>query len=87
MGDGIVMGEFEIIGRIGDIETISAGSSIRELPLLRRLYGPGNWRKRKGIATVRRLSDGRICDAELYWYEAHGVGRKKIKIKRVLEEE
>ena len=56
----------------------------RDIAVLRELYGPGNWRKRKGIATVR-LSSGRMRDAEVHWYEANGVGRKKERIKRFLE--
>ncbi len=35
----------------------------------------------KGEATVR-LADGAIFDVELHWYEAHGIGKKEIKIKR-----
>ena len=75
---------FEIIGEITSIETIAVGKSIRELARLRRVYGGGRWRKRKGIAMVR-LADGTICKAELHWYEAHGIGRKEFKIKRILD--
>lgn len=75
---------FEIIGKIEDIETIAVGSSIRDLARLRRQYGAGRWGKLKGTAMVR-LANGRICRAEIHWYEAHGVGRKKFKIKRYLE--
>jgi hypothetical protein len=76
--------DFDIIGEITDIETIAAGKAIRELPRLRRLYGQGRWRKRKGSATIR-LSSGRVRRAEVHWYEAHGVGRKEIKRKRYLD--
>ena len=76
------MPRFEIIGPITDIETIAVGNSIRVIGNLRRRYGHGNWRKRKGIATVR-LRDGTIRDAEVHWYEAHGIGRRRIKIKRL----
>ncbi|MYC35122.1 MAG: hypothetical protein F4X64_18390 [Chloroflexi bacterium] len=76
------MPRFEIIGPITDIETIATGNSIRVIGSLRRSYGHGNWRKRKGIATVR-LSDGTIHDAEVHWYEAHGIGRRRIKVKRL----
>ncbi len=75
---------FEIIGKITDVETIAAGSSIRILPVLRRRFGKGRWRKLKGIATVR-LRSGRIRLAELHWYEAHGIGRKDMKRKRYLD--
>lgn len=76
---------FEIIGEIADIGTIAAGRSIREISRLRKVYGIGRWRKLKGIAMVR-LFDGTICKAEVHWYEAHGVGKKEFKIKRILEE-
>jgi hypothetical protein len=74
---------FEILGPISDIETFATGGSIREIARLRRVYGRGRWRKRKGIARVR-LSDGMICLAELHWYEATGIGRKEFKIKHLL---
>lgn len=77
--------DFEVIGEITDVETFAVGSSIRELPRLRRIYGPGRWRKRKGAAQVR-LADGTICKAELHWYEAHGIGRKEVKIKHFLDD-
>ena len=51
--------------------------------LLRRLYGPGRWRKRKGFAFVR-AADGLTYRAELHWYEASGIGRKEFKVKRYL---
>jgi hypothetical protein len=39
---------------------------------------------RKGVATVR-LSDGRIRLAEVHWFEAHGIGKRKMRIKRYLD--
>ena len=75
---------FEIIGEIEDIETIAVASAIRDVQRLRSRYGPGRWRKRKGIATVRLGAD-RIRRAELHWYEAHGLGRVNFKIKRFLD--
>jgi hypothetical protein len=74
---------FELLSDISDIETFATGSGIREIARLRRIYGRGRWRKRKGIARVR-LSDGSIHLAELHWYEATGVGRKELKIKHLL---
>jgi hypothetical protein len=76
----------EIIGEITNIETIAIGSSIREIARLQRVHGIGRWRKLKGIATVC-LSDGTICKAEVHWYEAHGIGKREEKIKRILWEE
>jgi hypothetical protein len=75
---------FEVIGRIRDIETIASGAGIRDLARLRRKYGEGRWRKRKGIALVR-FDDGSIYKAEIHWYEAHGIGRRGIKIKRIFD--
>jgi len=31
------------------------------------------------------LADGTMCHAEVHWYEAHGIGKKEAKIKRILE--
>jgi hypothetical protein len=75
---------FEVIGQIEQIETFATGSGIRELARLRKIYGRGRWRKRKGVATVR-LGDGTIRLAELHWYEATGIGRKELKLKRYLD--
>lgn len=74
---------FQIIGNIAEIETIATSSGIRELSRLRKRYGRGRWRKRKGIAEVR-LSDGEIVRAEIHWYEATGIGRKEFKVKQIL---
>jgi len=76
--------DFKIIGQITEIETIAIGSSIRELPQLRARFGRGRWRKRKGVADVR-LSDGTIRFAEVHWYEAHGIGKVRMKIKQYLD--
>ncbi len=75
---------FEVLGEIEHVETIAVGSSIRDLRRLQKRYGSGHWRKIKGIAKVR-LSNGVVRKAELHWYEAHGIGRKKMKIKKFLE--
>ena len=71
---------FEIVGDITHAETFAIGTSIREILRLRKRYGRGRWRKRKGIARVR-LEDGAIRQAEVHWYEAHGIGRRDFKIK------
>lgn len=74
---------FELLGPITQIETFAVGARIRENARLRKFYGSGRWRKRKGIAKVR-LSDGSVYVAEIHWYEATGIGRKEYKIKRLL---
>ena len=75
---------FEIISEITDIQTIAVGGRIRDIMRLRRQYGMANWRKLKGIANIR-LDNGRICLAEIHWYEAHGIGRKRFKIKKIID--
>lgn len=75
---------FELIESIEHIEVIAVGGRIRDVMRLRKQYGPGRWRKLKGTASVR-FEDGTIRVAELHWYEAHGIGRRKMKIKRFLD--
>jgi len=75
---------FEIIGGIQEVEIIAVGKSIRDLARLKKAYGPGRWRKLKGIARVR-LQSGRVRLVELHWYEAHGIGKKDVKRKRYLD--
>ena len=75
---------FEIIGDITGVETFATGTAIREIGRLRKFYGRGRWRKRKGFAQVR-LSDGTTRRAEIHWYEAHGIGRKEFKLKRYVD--
>ena len=73
-----------IVSPITVIENIVVSSSIRELKRLRRAYGGRRWRKVKGSAYVELLT-GEIRLAELHWYEAHGIGKRDIKIKRLLD--
>ena len=74
---------FEILGEIKDIKTIARGRGVYLRRHLDRTYGRGRWRKMKGRATVR-LADGTTCEAEIHWFEAHGIGRKDFKIKRII---
>ncbi len=74
---------FEVVGKIERIEIIAIGGKIRDIMRLRKQYGHGRWRKLKGIATVR-LQNGSLVKAEIHWYEAHGIGKKKMKIKHIL---
>ena len=76
--------DFEVIGGIEQIQLIATGNRIREIDRLRKAFGAGRWRKLKGIAVVR-FEDGTIHRVELHWYEAHGIGRKKLKIKQYLD--
>lgn len=76
--------KFEILGKPEQEETFAEGSGIREIARLRRIYGRGQWRKRKGIAMVK-FDNGSTQLVELHWYEATGIGRKEYKIKRLLD--
>jgi len=38
----------------------------------------------RDIELVARLRNGITRQAELHWYEAHGIGRKEFKIKKLL---
>ncbi len=78
------MYNFEIINEIKNIETIATGRGVYIRHYLNRTYGRGRWRKLKGIATVR-LVNGMVCIAEIHWFEAHGIGRRDFKIKKVLQ--
>lgn len=77
--------KFEVVGQIAHIEVIASGSRVRVRRYLRKTYGPGRWRKLKGIATVR-LPNGVLRRVEIHWYEAHSIGKKEFKIKQYLEE-
>ena len=76
--------KFEILTSITDIETIASGRGVEIRRYLERVYGKGHWRKMKGRATVQ-LEDGTTRNAEIHWFEAHGIGRRDFKVKRFLK--
>jgi hypothetical protein len=82
--DRLLTVDFEIVSPIEAIETIAVGGRIRALPQLQKTYGRGRWRKLKGTALVR-LPNGNVRRVELHWYEAHGIGRRNMKIKRYMD--
>jgi hypothetical protein len=71
--------DFERVSPIGEIQPIAIGPGIRERSGLRRCYGTGRWRKKESPKV--RLIDRTIHTAEVHCYEAHGIGRKELKIK------
>jgi hypothetical protein len=75
---------FKILGDISNVETIATGAGIREIARLRKIWGRGRWRKRKGMAKLR-LEDGTVSRAEINWYEATGIGRREFKIKHFID--
>ena len=79
---GRVVDDFELVGEVTCIESIATNLSMRERRRLKAQFGGRRWRKLKGVARVR-FPNGEIHQAELHWYEAHGIGRRKMKVKRV----
>ena len=75
---------FKLRSEITDVQVIAAGTGVRIRAELKKVYGAGRWRKLKGAAMVE-LRDGQVARAELHWYEAHGIGRRDMKVKRLLE--
>ena len=76
--------DFELLSEVTRIKVIAVNLSIRERKRLKAQFGGRRWRKLKGEGRVR-FPNGEIRQAELHWYEAHGIGRRKMKVKRVLD--
>ncbi len=76
--------KFEIVGQITDIEIIAVGNSIRILSFLRKRFGGSRWRKLKGKSYVK-LVNGEVRFAEVHWFEAHGIGKRLMRIKTFLD--
>jgi len=76
--------DFQLLGDVEDIEQIAVNLSIRERKKLKARFGGRRWRKLKGVALVQ-FPNGEARRAELHWYESHGVGRRKMKVKRILD--
>jgi len=55
--------DFEVVGDITGVEAIASGSGIRERGRLRKRYGLGRWRKRKGFPEIR-LATGEFVRVE-----------------------
>ena len=79
-----VEADFEVLGQVEQVQLIAAGHGIRELARLRKVYGGVRWRKLKGVALVK-LPDDSVRRAEIHWYEAHGVGKRDVKLKGYLD--
>lgn len=76
--------QFEITAPIKNVQAIAVNRRVRELQNLRKLFGAGRWRKLKGLTTAR-FANGLTFRVEVHWYEAHGIGRRKMKVKRLIE--
>lgn len=76
--------DFEIVGKIAEVETFARGIGVRIRDHLNRTYADGRpvrWRKRKGFATDAYV-DGSIYYAEVHRFEGHGIGKVKMTVKR-----
>jgi len=76
--------DFELAGDFTNVKTIAVNLSIRDRRRLWRWYGKGRWRKLKGEAMVR-LPSGNLRYAEIHWYEAHGIGKRELKVTKFLD--
>ena len=76
--------KFEVVGESTDVDVVARGPGVRVLSYLRKAYGRARWRKSKGVAVVR-LPSGALRRVELHRYEAHGIGKRDLKIKRYLD--
>lgn len=76
------MRDFTIVKIERVVETIAAGKNLKERDRLVEDYGNGRWRKVKGIGLVRSVS-GELYQAQIHWFEAHGLGRFEMKVKKV----
>jgi hypothetical protein len=77
-------GFWELASPITNPQTFAQGSKIRELNRLIDTYGGKNWKKCKGYGIIRLQDSGELFQAELHWYEAHGIGKVEMKIKELL---
>ena len=73
----------EILGAISSIQTIDGGPGIRQHARLVKAYGGAQWRKLTGIV-LARLRDRSLQVVEVHWYQAHGIGRREMKVKRLI---
>ena len=71
---------FELLSEIRAAETIASGRGVIIRDWLKQTFGGSNWRKMKGIALVRDRNNN-VYEAEIHWFECHGVGKKLFKIK------
>ena len=78
------MQDFELLSELSDVEVIGVNLSVRERKRLIKQFDGRRWRKLKGAAQIR-FPNGEIRRAELHWYETHGIGRRKMKVKRILD--
>ena len=78
--------DFELLGELTAIEVIAVNLSIRERRQLRDQCGGRRWRKLNGVCRMH-FPNGAVHLAEVHWDAAHGVGRRKMMMKRVLDED
>jgi hypothetical protein len=74
---------FRLRSEITNVRVIAVGRTIRDLAKVKKAYGKGRWRKLKGTALVE-LDTGEVLQAELTLVRGHGIGRRDMKVKQVL---
>jgi hypothetical protein len=74
----------KIVGRIANVELVASGKAIRERKRLWKVYGRARWRKLKALPTCNSQMV-RYAMRKIHWYEAHGIGAKEYKIKRIID--
>jgi len=84
IGQHVEPEDFEILSQIRNVQVIASGRGVRIRRRLQRKHGGSRWRKMKGTALIREYN-GDTYEAEIHWFEAHGVGRHDWKIKKRLE--
>ena len=77
-------GEFRILGSLRNIQIIATGQGVRIAGFLKALYGGSRWRKMNSLAVIED-EYGYFGNAEIHWYEAHGIGKVRWKVKKHLE--
>lgn len=75
---------FRLISEIINIQIIAKGNGVDIRHELNQAYGRGNWRKLKRIAAVE-YTNGEVWEVELHWFEANGIGQKRMKDKYKLQ--
>jgi hypothetical protein len=77
--------QFEIIGEIREVETIAVGRGIRQLQAPELALRETDTGASGRASLPWSFAPGKSGRAEVHWYEAHGIGRREIKIKEYLD--
>ena len=76
--------DFELVGDLTNVQTIAVNLWMPSTTGSRADMVVSGGADFKGVGYVR-LVNGHVRLAEVHWYEAHGVGRRKMKIKQFFD--